>query len=144
MPSETRRLRRIVEGVDPDVVHLHSSKAGMAGRLAVRGRRPTIFQPHAWSFDAVRGPVRAASLAWERFAQRWTTELVCVSLSERVAGERHGISAPVTLALNGSTWPGSRWRPTTSGGAPAPASACSTPRRWSASAGSPSRRDSAT
>ncbi|MCB0896761.1 MAG: exopolysaccharide biosynthesis polyprenyl glycosylphosphotransferase, partial [Nocardioidaceae bacterium] len=101
VPSETRRLRRIVEGVDPDVVHLHSSKAGMAGRLAVRGRRPTIFQPHAWSFDAVRGPVRAASLAWERFAQRWTTELVCVSLSERVAGERHGISAPVTLALNG-------------------------------------------
>ncbi|WP_395657771.1 exopolysaccharide biosynthesis polyprenyl glycosylphosphotransferase [Nocardioides sp.] len=99
--GETRRLRRIVDAVDPDVVHLHSAKAGMAGRLAVRGRRPTVFQPHAWSFDAVRGPVRAASIVWERWAQRWTTELVCVSLSERLAGERHGIHAPVTLALNG-------------------------------------------
>jgi len=99
--GETRRLRRVVDGVDPDVVHLHSSKAGMAGRLAVRGRRATVFQPHAWSFDAVRGPLRVASLAWERWAQRWTTELVCVSLSERLAGERAGIHASATLALNG-------------------------------------------
>ncbi|WP_395692778.1 exopolysaccharide biosynthesis polyprenyl glycosylphosphotransferase [Nocardioides sp.] len=99
--GETRRLRRILDDVDPDVVHLHSSKAGMAGRLAVRGRRPTVFQPHAWSFDAVRGPVRAASIRWERWAQRWTTELVCVSRSERQVGEQHGILGATTLAVNG-------------------------------------------
>src|SRR5207237_9746544 len=31
--AETRRLRQIIDQVSPDVVHLHSSKAGMAGRL---------------------------------------------------------------------------------------------------------------
>ncbi|HEU5038715.1 MAG TPA: exopolysaccharide biosynthesis polyprenyl glycosylphosphotransferase [Nocardioides sp.] len=101
VPGEARRLRRIVRQVDPDVVHLHSAKAGLVGRLVIRGRRPTIFQPHAWSFEAVRGPVRRASLAWERWAQRWTTELVCVSAAERLTGERHGIQTAATLARNG-------------------------------------------
>ncbi len=99
--GETRRLRRLVADLDPDVVHLHSAKAGLAGRLAIRGRRPTVFQPHAWSFEAVRGPVRRASIAWERWAQRWTTELVCVSSAERANGERHGIRTPAVLARNG-------------------------------------------
>ncbi|MGB0100594.1 MAG: exopolysaccharide biosynthesis polyprenyl glycosylphosphotransferase, partial [Nocardioides sp.] len=50
---EIRRLRRIVNETRPDVVHLHSAKAGMAGRLLLRGVVPTILQPHAWSFQAV-------------------------------------------------------------------------------------------
>jgi len=99
--GEVRRLKRIIGALDPDVVHLHSAKAGLAGRLALRGRRPTVFQPHAWSFEAVEGPVRRASLMWERWAQRWTTELVCVSMDERLVGERHGIRATATLAPNG-------------------------------------------
>src|SRR4051794_2187232 len=51
-PGETARVARIVRDARPDVVHLHSSKAGLAGRLAVRGRVPTVFSPHAWSFAA--------------------------------------------------------------------------------------------
>lgn len=93
VPAETRRLARIVAGFDPDVVHLHSSKAGLAGRLAVRGRRPTVFQPHAWSFSAVTGPVRAASLAWERYAARWADVVVCVSEAERAEGVAAGVRA---------------------------------------------------
>ena len=37
--GETQRLRRLIGQVDPDVVHLHSAKAGLAGRLAVRRDR---------------------------------------------------------------------------------------------------------
>src|SRR6266545_5984629 len=65
------RLRRILDEERPELVHLHSSKAGLAGRLAIRGRLPTIFQPHAWSFEAVRGPARLGALAWERRSARW-------------------------------------------------------------------------
>ncbi|MBJ7359349.1 MAG: glycosyltransferase [Nocardioides sp.] len=61
-------LSRIIKDADPDVVHLHSSKAGLVGRLVLRERIPTVFQPHAWSYLAARGGVRAASLRWERFA----------------------------------------------------------------------------
>ncbi|MGB0100246.1 MAG: glycosyltransferase, partial [Nocardioides sp.] len=98
---EIRRLRRIVNDTRPDVVHLHSAKAGMAGRLLLRGVVPTIFQPHAWSFQAVSGPMKRAVIAWERFAQRWTTELVCVSRSERAAADAVGIGTATTISPNG-------------------------------------------
>jgi exopolysaccharide biosynthesis polyprenyl glycosylphosphotransferase len=98
---EIRRLRRVVNDTRPDVVHLHSAKAGLAGRLLLRGVVPTIYQPHAWSFQAVTGPMRRATTAWERFAQRWTTELVCVSRSERAVAESVGISTATTISPNG-------------------------------------------
>jgi glycosyltransferase involved in cell wall biosynthesis len=101
VPAETRSLRRIVADVDPDVVHLHSSKAGLAGRLALRGRRPTVFQPHAWSFDAVTGAVRSASLLWERLGARWAHAVICVSEAERTAGETAGIRGRWHVVPNG-------------------------------------------
>ena len=80
---ETFRLLRLVESVGADVIHLHSAKAGLAGRLAIRGRKPTVYQPHAWSFWAATGWQRAGSLAWERYGARWTDQLVLVSERER-------------------------------------------------------------
>lgn len=92
VPDEVRRLRRVLRGLEPDLLHLHSAKAGLAGRLAVRGTRPTVFQPHAWSFLAVRGALRAATLAWERVALRWADRVVCVSETERRQAEDAGIA----------------------------------------------------
>ena len=95
------RLQRIVRETRPDVVHLHSAKAGLAGRLVVRDRIPTVFQPHAWSFLAPRIGAQGASLRWERYAARWATELVCVSTTERQLGESLGVHAPTTVLPNG-------------------------------------------
>lgn len=89
--TETLSLRAIINHHRPDVVHLHSSKAGLAGRLAVRGSLPTVFQPHAWSFSAVNGFTRALSLRWERFAQRWTHATLCVGEDERSRGLMAGV-----------------------------------------------------
>lgn len=88
--AEAGRLSRVIRQVRPQVLHLHSSKAGLAGRLAARGRVPTVFQPHAWSFDAVTGPVRSASRWWEQRATRWTTLTLCVSADEAASGQRAG------------------------------------------------------
>ena len=52
-----------LRSVRPDVVHLHSSKAGLAGRLAIRGGVPTVFQPHA------AAPTRSNGL----LETRWTS-----------------------------------------------------------------------
>ncbi len=90
--GEARQLREVVRRVRPDVVHLHSSKAGLAGRLAVRGQVPTVFQPHAWSFHATSGAVSAASALWERLAVRWTHLVVAVSGGELHEGYRRGIA----------------------------------------------------
>jgi glycosyltransferase involved in cell wall biosynthesis len=99
--GEARRLARIVAATQPDIVHLHSAKAGLAGRLAVRGRRPTVFQPHAWSFHAATGPVRAGALGWERLASRWTDRVLAVSATEAEEGRAAGIRVATACTPNG-------------------------------------------
>ncbi|MCF4138388.1 glycosyltransferase [Streptomyces sp. Tue 6430] len=101
LPGEVRRLARVLDAVRPDLVHAHSAKAGLAGRLAVRGRIPTVFQPHAWSFEAVGGATAALALGWERFGARWADRLVCVSEAERATGTRAGIAGRWAVVPNG-------------------------------------------
>lgn len=44
-------IKRIAEEVQPDVIHLHSSKAGALGRWAFNGNKlPLFYTPHAYSF----------------------------------------------------------------------------------------------
>lgn len=98
---EIRQLGRLVRREAPTLVHLHSSKAGLAGRLALRDRLPTVFQPHGWSFDAVTGLMRRATVAWERAATRWATVTLCVSEAERRRGEAHGLRGEWRVVHNG-------------------------------------------
>lgn len=98
--TELRSLADVVRRASPDLVHLHSSKAGLVGRLVVRGRTPTLFQPHGWSFLAVEGLERRAARAWERFAARWTTALVCVSEAEKGDGVAAGVRAQWRVVPN--------------------------------------------
>jgi glycosyltransferase involved in cell wall biosynthesis len=99
--GETRRLAAILRAVDPELVHLHSAKAGLAGRLTLRGRVPTVFQPHAWSFEAAGGLTGRGAAAWERFGARWADLIVCVSADERLRGESHGVHASYEVVPNG-------------------------------------------
>ncbi|MFF8971369.1 glycosyltransferase [Streptomyces sp. NPDC014995] len=101
LPGEIRRLAHVVKAVRPDVVHAHSAKAGLAARLAVRGRIPTVFQPHAWSFEAVHGVTAAVATAWERWAARWTSRVVCVSRAEQARGQGAGVRAHWRVIPNG-------------------------------------------
>lgn len=102
--AEWCALRAIVTAVDPDVVHLHSAKAGFVGRWVLRGRRATIFEPNAWSFEAapLGSTIYRASLAWERFGARWSDAIVCVSDGERSLAETLAVSrAHIRVIPNG-------------------------------------------
>ena len=106
--SEARSLARIADEFRPDVVHLHSSKAGLAGRMGKRRASVVVFQPHAWSFEAVSGPIGSASLMWERYAARRSDAIVCVSDAERERGRESGIRADLRVIPNGvdlERWP---------------------------------------
>lgn len=98
---EISDLRTIILEVSPEIVHLHSDKAGMAGRLLLRGRRPTVFQPHAWSFQAAPGWLRPVVVRWERHGARWTNAVVCVGEGERDLGRSAGVSVRYLVARNG-------------------------------------------
>jgi glycosyltransferase involved in cell wall biosynthesis len=101
LPGEVRQLVRVIDDVRPDLVHAHSSKAGLAGRLAVRGRIPTVFQPHAWSFEVVGGRTATLARTWERWGARWAARVVCVSEGERATGVRAGIAGRWHVVPNG-------------------------------------------
>ncbi|MEW2518842.1 glycosyltransferase [Actinacidiphila alni] len=101
LARETRAVGRLIRAVRPDLLHVHSAKAGLAVRLAVRGTRPTVFQPHAWSFDAVGGATARAALRWERYAARWADRVLCVSEAERRAGQDAGVPGRWAVVPNG-------------------------------------------
>ena len=98
---ETHRLGRLIRDVAPDVIHLHSSKAGLAGRLAVRGRLPTIFQPHGWSWLAARRGMAWAVTAGERALANWTTLYVCVGRGEAAHATARGIAGRYSVVHSG-------------------------------------------
>ncbi len=100
-PGEAVRLRRLLDRTGPDVVHLHSSKAGLAGRLAARGRLPTMFQPHGWSWLAAPRPMVRATVAWERLAARWTALYVCVGEGEAAQARAHGLRGRYRVVRSG-------------------------------------------
>lgn len=44
-------IKRVAKEVQPDIIHLHSSKAGALGRFAFNGRKiPLFYTPHGYSF----------------------------------------------------------------------------------------------
>lgn len=94
-------LAEVVAAADPDVVHLHSSMAGLCGRLVVRRRRPTLFQPHSWSFWARGGAAAVAARRWERVAARWADVVLCVGPDERAAAGALGLATRVVVVPNG-------------------------------------------
>lgn len=94
---EASDLARLVRDYEPDVVHLHSTKAGLAGRLALRGRVRTVFEPHAWGDWAASEPVATAIRLWERVGRRWTDLTVCLSDAERAHAERLGVARTITV-----------------------------------------------
>lgn len=60
-----RELLELVRSVRPDLIHAHTAKAGMIGRIAgFLTRTPTIYTVHAWSFDAMRTPASKALCVW--------------------------------------------------------------------------------
>ena len=50
-----RAIRRLIRKIKPDVVHCHSSKAGVVGRLAakVSGVKRIYYTPHAYAMQNI-------------------------------------------------------------------------------------------
>jgi glycosyltransferase involved in cell wall biosynthesis len=81
-------LRQALRDWQPDVVHLHATRAGLFGRLGRRNRcRPAVvYSPHAFVFESTAGPALRWLGRWfERRLARVTDAFVCVSAAERAA-----------------------------------------------------------
>lgn len=101
--AAVRSLHNLTRDWRPELVHLHSSFAGVAGALAIPRSIPSVYSPHAYSFANVRAtaPVRSAYLRMERFVARRSTVIGAVSESEaRLARDAVGAKS-VEVVPNG-------------------------------------------
>ncbi len=83
--KSVRMLRYLIRSSRPDVIHAHSSKAGVLARLANRGSGiPLVYTPHCFAFEMESGAVRKRIY---RGVERWlageTEHLIAVSERER-------------------------------------------------------------
>ncbi|MBW3541863.1 MAG: glycosyltransferase family 4 protein [Planctomycetes bacterium] len=79
--SSYRRLVSLLAEIRPDIVHTHSSKAGILGRAAAaRLRIPAVHTVHGPSFYPQQNAmVNLAFIAAERWAARRTARMISVS-----------------------------------------------------------------
>jgi len=89
-----RRLYSLVRQRRFDIVHTHTTKAGMVGRVAARlGKVPVLIHtPHGHAFHSYLNRAGSAALTWtERALARWTDRIVCLTTAEREDHVRLGI-----------------------------------------------------
>lgn len=86
-------LRRALARFGPDLVTLHSSKAGTVGRLAARGLGvPVVYTAHGWPF--VRGVPRGRAALYrvvERITAPLCDRIITVSEHDRELARRAGV-----------------------------------------------------
>jgi glycosyltransferase involved in cell wall biosynthesis len=91
------RLTNTLRSLKPDVVHTHSSKAGVLGRAAARmaGVPVIIHTVHGWGFhERTSAPARAIYVGLERQLARLTHSMVVVTNRDRDKGLAVGIGRP--------------------------------------------------
>jgi len=88
-----RFVKSTVKTLNPDIVHCHSSVAGFIGRLAIRGKIPTVFTAHGWGFN-IGVPLwqKWVAILAERMVSRHTSAIICVSTFVKELALRYRIA----------------------------------------------------
>lgn len=97
-------IKKIVSEFNPDIVHTHSSFAGIITRLAIKNKIPTIFTAHSWAFtDGASLFRKIIAPISERFASQYTSKIICVSKFDRELALQYRIasSEKITVIYNG-------------------------------------------
>ncbi len=88
-------IKKFVSEFNPDIVHAHSSFAGVITRLAVKNSVPTIFTAHSFAFtDGASMFRKIIAPISERLVSKYTSKIICVSEFDRKLALRYRI-APV-------------------------------------------------
>lgn len=89
-------LRAFLKAHSPDIVHVHSSKAGIIGRLAARSLSlPVVFTVHGWAFTEGVSSKRRFLYRWiERIMSRFASMIITVSDYDRKLAIDNKVSDP--------------------------------------------------
>lgn len=106
-------VRRLIKDLTPDIVHLHSSKAGVIGRIACRNLDPhikVIFTVHGWAFtDGIPSETKKRIYRMvEKIVSPLTNLFICVSFFDKRIGLRDKVlskNSNVVVIHNGAPEP---------------------------------------
>lgn len=91
-----RETSQLIRRIKPDLVHCHTSKAGIIGRMAARlTSTPAVFTAHTWSFaDGTSKSWKLVGTPSERIAAKWTSKILAVSDSNRDLAIDRRVASP--------------------------------------------------
>jgi glycosyltransferase involved in cell wall biosynthesis len=93
------RMVEVLKNENPDLIHLHSSKAGLVGRIAAKiAKFPVIFTAHGWSFtEGISINKVKIFLIIERLAAKITNKIICVSEFDRQLALNNKVGSHMSL-----------------------------------------------
>lgn len=99
-------IQRLIRDITPDVIHAHSSWAGLYCRIQ-RHAVPVLYQPHGYKFSdpTLRWSMRTMIQIAEAFLVRRCDRTIVVSENERAQARSLGVSRPVSVVPNAPTVP---------------------------------------
>jgi glycosyltransferase involved in cell wall biosynthesis len=89
-----REIRAALKELEPDLINLHSSKAGILGRIAGRSLGiPTLLTAHGWNFTPGIPPLQAFVFRRvERLVRPFTSGIITVSEYDRQLALQAGLA----------------------------------------------------
>lgn len=98
-------VRRIIKKYNPDIVYMHSSKAGAIGRIANIGlKNKSIYNPHGWAFNIDCTKIKKNIYCYiERLLAHLCTYIIAISDYEKESAIRKKICKPdkIKVIYNG-------------------------------------------
>lgn len=98
------KIYRLIRRLRPAIVHTHTAKAGMVGRLAAKlaGVPILVHTFHGHVFHSYFSPLKTRIFLWiERFLGKWCDAIVTVSPKQREEILAYGIGDPETVRVIG-------------------------------------------
>ncbi len=102
------RMRKIIKRENPQIIHVHSAKGGVIGRLAAWGTGiPVLYTPNAFSYLSTPNPFkRFVFLSIERILKEFNSKLLASSPSELERGVKEvGFKKEKAFLYNNSIEP---------------------------------------
>jgi glycosyltransferase involved in cell wall biosynthesis len=106
------QVKRLIQRLNPDVVHSHTSKAGVIGRLAARAAGvPSVFTAHTWCFaEGTSWKWRLFGIPAERIAGWFGSAIINVSQANRRLALRYRVADPRKILTIWNGVPDSAYR----------------------------------
>ena len=88
-------IKKLIKQINPDIIHLNSSKAGVLGALAAHqaGIKKIIYTAHGFVFnEPLPWWKKQMYLFAEKFSARYKSKIICVSEFDRQTGLKNNIA----------------------------------------------------